>query len=516
IRFFNGVFDINSVDVKITNSLGTAQLSNLSYKTFTNYLELQPGINEIVVNVAGTQTTILTSEANLESGMVYTAFFLGAQGLSGGKEYNLCFMKENNTNSQFLSTFPTLKSNLRFINGSIDNPLLDLLVDDNVVANSISYKLATSILKVNSGSNRSFKLRLFGSTTPILSKEYNLTYNKNYTFLVTNKSTSLDAIFFENPTKTAPSGKTSLRLIHGAYDVGNVDLTINTNGVKTKITNLSYKNVSNYVDISAGYSEIILTNSGSGSIIYSAADATLEANKVYSIYFLGDKSGRGGTEYSLNFLNETESSGQYLFTYSSINFTKLRMINACPNGGGLDLYIDDNKVTSNLNFTQTLGYQYIRSGERNIKIYPAGKTTPTLLNFNYELEQNKNYSLIVMDSLVKLTPILLEDLTYTPITGKAFVRFINASSDAPPFDIKIGSPSGVVKHSYFSYQQITEYEQYDPAVLSFIFTQANTNTELLSLRGFSMVANRAYTIIIMGFVNGVAGQTLTVRWYLDN
>jgi len=121
-----------------------------------------------------------------------------------------------------------------------------------------------------------------------------------------------------------------------------------------------------------------------------------------------------------------------------------------------------------------------------------------------------------MDSVSKLSPILIEDMNFTLDPTKSYVRFINASPNSPPFDIKLGNPTGTIRHSYFTYQQITSYEPYDPQVLSFVFTRTGTSEELISLRGFSLSAGKAYTIILMGFYQGQIGQNLQVKWFPDN
>lgn len=517
IRFVHASSGLGNMSISILNSSGTINIPNVSYKTSSNYVDLIAGNNKITVTISSTSgNIILTSDAYLEEDKVYTVYILGSANGSGEQALDINFLIESNPGAQQLFKFAPIKSKLRFVNGSTDNPTLELNVDNEFVATNVTYKLATALLNVNSGVNKRVRVFEFGSTTPLLTQDLTLSHTKSYSLLVTNKKTNLEYVFFENPSKVVPAGKVSVRVVHGAYDLSQVDVTFNNYTSKTKITGLNYKGVSNYIDLPAGFNEVIVTKTSSPGQLVIAIDATMEEGKLYTIYLLGNSSGNFGEEYSLNFLDENNSGGQFLFSFTPSQISRVRVINASPNSPGLDVTLDQSKLAQNVLFGNSSGYLFTRSGLREVIVTPGGTSTPILLDFNFQFETNKLYSLLLMDSVSNLTPILIEDMNFSMEEGKAYVRFINASSNSPPFDIKIGNPSGVIKHSYFTYQQITSYEPYDPQILSFVFTRANSTEELISLRGFSLVAGKAYTIVVMGFYQGPTGQHLQVKWFQDN
>ncbi len=517
IRVIHALPGLGNLSLSVTNSSGTFSIPNIPFRSASNYLDLISGNNKITITIASVGGNIvLTSDSYLEEGKVYSLYVLGNPAASGEQQVNIFFLNETNPGAQELFKFNPIRTNLRFVNGSTDNPLLELNVDENIVASNVTYKLATSILQVNSGVNRRIKVFEFGSSTPLITTDLSLNHAKAYTFLVTNKKNQLEYIFFENPTKQALSGRSSIRFVHGAFDLETVDIVINNYTSITRLTNITYKNVTSYYDVPSGFNEIIVTRSGSASSLIIAIDATLEEGKVYTVYLLGNNSGNFGEEYSLNFLDETNPAGQYLFSYTRSNIASLRVINASPNSTGLDVTLDQTKIAQNVWFGNSSGYLFTRSGIREVKVTRGGTSSPILLSFNFNFETNNFYTLVLTDSISKLTPLLVEDLKYNQIAGKAFVRFINASPNSIPLDIKIGNPAGTIKHSYFTYQQITSYEPYDPAIISFVFTRTNTNEELISLRGLSLLTNKAYTIVVMGFFNGPPGQNLQVKWFLDN
>ncbi|MCR4417314.1 MAG: DUF4397 domain-containing protein [Ignavibacteria bacterium] len=517
IRFVHAAPGLGNMTISIQNALGTTNIPNVIFKTSSNYVDVIAGNNQITVTISSsTGNVILTSDAYLEENKIYTVYILGKSVNTGDSALDIYFLIESNPGAQQLFKFAPLRSKLRFVNGSTDNPNLQLSVDNEFVATNVTYKFATALLNVNSGNNKDVKVFEFGSTTPLISQSLNLSHTKAYTFLVTNRKTNLEYILFENPVKIVPAGKASLRIVHGAFDLAPVNITFNNYTSTTKITALSYKSVSNYLDLNAGFNEIIITKSASPSQLILAIDATLEEGKLYTVYLLGNNSGNFGEEYSLNFLDETNPSGQLLFSYTPSLIARMRVINASPNSTGFDVTLNQTSFVQNILFGNSSGYQFFRSGLREIKVFRSGQTSQPLISFNFQFETNRLYSFLLMDSVSNLTPVLIEDLNFYIDETKAYVRFINASSNSPPFDIKIGNPNGSIKHSYFTYQQITNYEPYDPQVLSFVFTRSGTSEELTSLRGFSLSAGKVYTIIVMGFYQGQIGQNLQIKWFQDN
>lgn len=517
IRFVHGGSGLGNMAVNIVNSSGSVNITNIQYKTASGYYDVVSGNNKITATIQSSSGNIvLTSDANLEEGKVYTVYILGNFVGSGEQALDIYFLIESNPGAQQLFRFAPIRSRLRFINGSTDNPILQLSVDNEFVATNVTYKNATALLSVSSGVNKRIRVFEFGSTTPLISQDFTLSHTKSYSLLVMNKRTNLEYLFFENQERTVPSGKASVRIVHGAFDLAQVDVTFNNYSSRTRINGIGYKTVSNYLDLPSGFNEIIVTKTTSPNQLVLSIDATLEEGKVYTIYLLGNSSGNFGQEYSLNFLDETNTGGQFLFTYTPALITRVRVINASPNSSGFDVTLDQSKIVENVLFGNSSGYIFTRSGLRTVRVFPANSTSPVLLNFNFQFETNKLYSFLLMDSVSNLTPIMIEDLNFTLNESKAYVRFINASSNSPPFDIKIGNPSGAIKHSYFTYQQITSYEPYDPQILSFVFTRTNSTEELISLRGFSLVAGKAYTIVVMGFYQGITGQHLQIKWFQDN
>jgi hypothetical protein len=77
LRLVNALPGTPNVDLEVDSKVLT---SNLSYSAATAYLTVHPGARHIQVNIAGTATTLLDSNASLNAGNDYTYVALGASG----------------------------------------------------------------------------------------------------------------------------------------------------------------------------------------------------------------------------------------------------------------------------------------------------------------------------------------------------------------------------------------------------------------------------------------------------
>ena len=102
-------------------------------------------------------------------------------------------------------------------------------------------------------------------------------------------------------------------------------------------------------------------------------------------------------------------------------------------GSGVDLYVDDTKAGSNLTFPNNSSYLSVDAGTRDIALKVAGTST-TVLSASLPLSGNINDSVFVIDSVSKLGALVLTDDLTSPAMGKAHVRFVHLSPNAPAVD----------------------------------------------------------------------------------
>lgn len=130
------------------------------------------------------------------------------------------------------------------------------------------------------------------------------------------------------------------------------------------------------------------------------------------------------------------------------SYAKVLVTHASPNAPGVDLLVDNSKQnTAALSFPSNTGYLQVEAGTRNIKVNVSGTST-TVINADLALSNDQYYSVFAIDSVSKISALVLTDDLTAPASGKAHVRFVHLSPNAPAVDVAVtgGGLCLVTKH----------------------------------------------------------------------
>jgi len=184
---------------------------------------------------------------------------------------------------------------------------------------------------------------------------------------------------------------------------------------------------------------------------------------------------------------------------------RVMAIHASPNAPGVDLYVDGSKVDSNLTFPNNTPYLSVNSGTRAIAVKVAGTST-TVLSANLPIAGNTYYSVFAIDSVADLHALVLIDTLTAPAAGKAHLRFIHLSPNAPAVDIT--DTTGAVIIANKSFMDYTSFIPLDAGTYNLQVRIAGTSTIVLRLSGIMLTEGKIYTVFAKGFVGGAGGQAL--------
>ncbi len=194
---------------------------------------------------------------------------------------------------------------------------------------------------------------------------------------------------------------------------------------------------------------------------------------------------------------------------------KLMAVHASPDAPGVDLLLDNTKInTAPVVFTNATGYIAVTAGTRNVKVNVAGTST-TALNANVAIANGKNYSLFAIDSVSKLSALVIEDNLAAPASGKAHVRFIHLSPNAPAVDVALAN-GGAVVFGNKSFKDFTAFTPLDAGTYDLEVRVAGTQTVALPLPGISLTAGKIYTVYAKGFLGGTGAQALGAEIIVNN
>ena len=189
------------------------------------------------------------------------------------------------------------------------------------------------------------------------------------------------------------------------------------------------------------------------------------------------------------------------------SYAKVLVTHASPNALGVDLLVDNSTQNSSaLTFPNNTGYLQVESGTRNIKVNVTGTST-TVIEANLMLAKDNNYSVIAVDSVSKISAIVLADDLSAPAAGKAHVRFIHLSPNAPAVDVAVAS-SGAVVFGNKAFKEYTAFTPLDAGTYNLDVRVAGTSTVALVLPAITLEAGKIYTVFAKGFLGGTGAQAL--------
>ncbi len=190
-----------------------------------------------------------------------------------------------------------------------------------------------------------------------------------------------------------------------------------------------------------------------------------------------------------------------------ITYANVLVAHASPDAPGVDLLIDDVKVnTQPLTYPGNTGYLQAESGTRNIKVNVAG-TSNSVINGNLVVEADENYSIFAVDEVAEITALVLVDDLTPPAAGKAHVRFVHLSPDAPAVDIAL--VGGAVVFPNVAFKGFTAFTPLDAGVAYNLEVRvAGTSTVALVLPPVTLQPGKIYTVFAKGFLAGTGAQAL--------
>jgi hypothetical protein len=188
-------------------------------------------------------------------------------------------------------------------------------------------------------------------------------------------------------------------------------------------------------------------------------------------------------------------------------YAKILVTHASPDAPGVDLLVDGAKQNSAaLTFPNSTAYIQLEAGTRNIKVNVAGTTT-SVINADLNFSKDKNYSIFAVDSVSKISAIVLEDDLTAPAAGKAHVRFVHLSPNAPAVDVAVAS-SGDVVFGDVLFKENTAFTPLDAGTYNLDVRVAGTSTVALVLPAITLEAGKIYTVFAKGFLGGTGAQEL--------
>lgn len=187
---------------------------------------------------------------------------------------------------------------IRFVQASPGQPLLNLFVDGKQQASNLDYGNATAYLTVNPGSRHVQAVPVSGGSAAF-DVSVPVTSSKNTTVLMTGPTSGVKSVVLTDGGTTAVTGDGFVRVLDASLTMGPADVYIVTagtslSGVQPVSANLSFDQDGGYQQVVAGDYEVILTKPGTQIALLDTGPINLTAAQNWTLVVL-DGSGGGFT-----------------------------------------------------------------------------------------------------------------------------------------------------------------------------------------------------------------------------
>lgn len=183
----------------------------------------------------------------------------------------------------------------------------------------------------------------------------------------------------------------------------------------------------------------------------------------------------------------------------------ISVIDASPDAGALDFYLDNNKA-NNTPIVYGSGLDYLRAytGKRTAMFYLSG-TTQKVKADTMTLKDGKFYSLFLSNVASKPDYLLTTDTLTNPGTSSASIRVVNLSPDAPTIDLVI--QGGATLATNKAYRTLSSFATIAPGTYTFEFRQRGTTTVLATLSSVRITGASIYTVWLQGLASSTVDAT---------
>jgi hypothetical protein len=180
---------------------------------------------------------------------------------------------------------------------------------------------------------------------------------------------------------------------------------------------------------------------------------------------------------------------------------RIRIVHASPDAPNVDIWVNGSVAVSNLAFNDATDYIALAAGDYAVAVTPTGGTAAdAVIEATLTLAAGMDYTVVAVGQVAEIAPLVLEDNNAAPADGKAHIRVVHASPDAPAVDITVAG--GPVLIADLAFPTASDYVPVDAGTYDLAVRPTGTETSALDIDGFVADAGTIYTV----FATGRAGD----------
>jgi hypothetical protein len=179
---------------------------------------------------------------------------------------------------------------------------------------------------------------------------------------------------------------------------------------------------------------------------------------------------------------------------------RVRVVHMSPDAPAVDVLVDGQKAIDDLAFKSATEYAALPAGRRDVQVTPANQNETAVIAAMLPLQAGQDQTVVAVGRVAEIGALPLQDDNQPPAAGKAKVRFVHASPDAPAVDVAVAG--GPVLFSNVAFRGVAGYSEVDAGAYTLEVRAAGTNDVALGVPNVVLQPGQIVTI----FAAGLAGD----------
>jgi hypothetical protein len=185
---------------------------------------------------------------------------------------------------------------------------------------------------------------------------------------------------------------------------------------------------------------------------------------------------------------------------------KIRVMNASPDIGSLNILIDGKNVSSSLSYPGFTDYLSVASGSRKLEVQTVSSTTD-LVDQNVSVSSGGSTTVMLVNYASDLSVLTLTDDNTAPTSGNFKMRIVNASPTLGPMDVYIVPQGENITNvnatiTSLAFKSASPYQTLTAGAYEVYFTLPNTKSVYIPTGPLTLESGQIRTVVA---INGTGG-----------
>jgi hypothetical protein len=355
------------------------------------------------------------------------------------------------------------EARVRVVHASPDAPAVDVLVDGDEVLSGVRFGTVTDYLTVPAGTYTVTIAAADDPSTVAFEGEVTVEGREDYTVAAVGELSegTFRPLVIEDENAINSDFIARARVVHASPDAPAVDVTAGEAGAIPLVNDVAFGGASRYRTVLAGETPIQVRPESPANDADPVLETTLpvEGGVTYTVFATGYLTPDDEpTDEGFGLLPATGRPRGA----SGPDVAKVRVAHASPDAPNVDVFVDDERVLSDVPFKAVSDYLSLQPGTYAVAITAAGDPDAVAFEGEVTVEADAAYTVAAVGELGAGTfrPAVLVDDLETEF-GEAKLRVLHASPDAPAVDVTT-EDAGTTLVDGLAFGEATGFASLDP------------------------------------------------------